>query len=211
MGRLNEAKLCNFPEIDIFCLVSNEDTSIIAPKTFPVPVITPWELELGLGAREWTSSYQARPTAIFDVVAPEALDAAVARAIEKRKNNAYLSDVEGDDDNDDDDGGGLHDRKSSHLAEDEVYREGEGENGEISLRNEQAATSSSSSSSTAVVQVDKKEGRLIEFKSAAAEFFAGRDWQGLSAEVGADEGASLEILEGLSGIASGYRKENGTH
>lgn len=65
MGRLNEAKICNFPEIDLFVFVSNEDTAVIAPKTFDRPVITPWELELGLGAREWGSSYQSNPTAIL--------------------------------------------------------------------------------------------------------------------------------------------------
>ena len=32
MGRLNEAKLSNFPEIDIFCLVSNDDAAIIPSK-----------------------------------------------------------------------------------------------------------------------------------------------------------------------------------
>lgn len=64
MGRLNEAKICNFPEIDLFCFVSNEDTAVIAPKTFDKPVVTPWELELGLGARSWSSSYQSSPTAI---------------------------------------------------------------------------------------------------------------------------------------------------
>ena len=65
MGRLNEAKICNFPEIDVFCFISNEDISVIAPKTFDRPVITPWELELGLGAREWDSSYQLDPMAIM--------------------------------------------------------------------------------------------------------------------------------------------------
>jgi len=57
MGRLNEAKLCNFPEIDVYCLISNEDQALIPPKTFHVPVVTPYELELGLGAHEWKSSY----------------------------------------------------------------------------------------------------------------------------------------------------------
>ena len=57
MGRLNEAKLCNFPEVDLFCFISNDDTARIPPKTFHVPVITPYELELGLGAQEWASMY----------------------------------------------------------------------------------------------------------------------------------------------------------
>lgn len=32
MGRLNEAKLSNFPEIDLFCLISNDDSSLIPAK-----------------------------------------------------------------------------------------------------------------------------------------------------------------------------------
>ena len=32
MGRLNEAKLSNFPEVDLFCLIGNDDTSLIPAK-----------------------------------------------------------------------------------------------------------------------------------------------------------------------------------
>jgi diphthamide biosynthesis protein 2 len=32
MGRLNESKLRNFPEVDVFCLVANDDTALISPK-----------------------------------------------------------------------------------------------------------------------------------------------------------------------------------
>lgn len=203
MGRLNEAKLCNFPEIQVFCLVSNEDTSVIAPKTFPVPVITPWELELGLGAREWGSSYVSRPTAIFSGAGEgqeeEELERAIERVRKARIDNAYLSDE--DEDGDDSGGGGGEGR----LGEDEQYQEEEGDIGEISSRpgrGEQQQAQAQSDSQ--LVRVEKKEGRLVEFKSAAADFFADRKWQGLSALVSEEEEASLEILEGQSGIASGY-------
>jgi len=66
MGRLNEAKLCNFPQVDVFCLISNDDLGVIKPKTFHVPVVTPWELELGLGAREWSSCYKQHAAAILE-------------------------------------------------------------------------------------------------------------------------------------------------
>jgi len=56
LGKLNEAKLCNFPEIDVFVLFTNEANLTIPPKTYPFPVITPYELEIGLGAREWDST-----------------------------------------------------------------------------------------------------------------------------------------------------------
>lgn len=32
MGRLNEAKLCNFPEMDLYCLICNDDNALIKPK-----------------------------------------------------------------------------------------------------------------------------------------------------------------------------------
>jgi len=77
MGRLNEAKLCNFPEVDLFVFISNEDVSVIAPKTFHVPVLTPWEFEVGIGARPWTSCYMVSPTAVLDGDVQEAVDRVV--------------------------------------------------------------------------------------------------------------------------------------
>ena len=77
MGRLNEAKLHNFPQVDVYCLVANDDTSVIKPKTFHVPVITPWELELGLGARDWNSCYHNNASAILD----GNIEGAIARVI----------------------------------------------------------------------------------------------------------------------------------
>ena len=89
MGRLNEAKLCNFPEVDLFCFISNEDTGVIRPKTFPVPVITPWELELGLGARSWKSCYMASPTSVLGGEEAD-LGEAIERVIIAKAANDYL-------------------------------------------------------------------------------------------------------------------------
>ena len=77
MGRINEAKLCNFPEIDMYCLISNEDRSIIKPKTFPVPVITPYELELGLGAHDWSTCFLSSTSRAFQECDMETLIAKV--------------------------------------------------------------------------------------------------------------------------------------
>ena len=90
MGRLNEAKLCNFPEIDIFVFISNEDVSIIPPKTFHVPVLTPWEFEIGLGARPWKSCYMSSATAVLDGDVQEA----VALAIEALSDDELNEEVE---------------------------------------------------------------------------------------------------------------------
>ena len=53
IGKLNEAKLCNFPDVDVFCLVTNYN-EVVRPKTYHVPVVTAFELEVGLGARLWS-------------------------------------------------------------------------------------------------------------------------------------------------------------
>jgi len=104
MGRLNEAKICNFPEIDLFVLVGNEDLSLVAPKTFERPVITPWELELGLGAREWNSSYQSSPDAWVGGAEQE-WERVLQRVRDSRpEGNGLDTD---DDDDDDEDGGGV--------------------------------------------------------------------------------------------------------
>jgi diphthamide biosynthesis protein 2 len=72
-GKLTESKLGNFPEIDIFCLIGNELSALIKPKTFHVPVITPWELELGLGARPWESMYSTDLTLLLSLPDKSAL------------------------------------------------------------------------------------------------------------------------------------------
>lgn len=56
IGRIDESKLENFPEIDIFCLVSAVSTEILKDKSkWRRPIITPFELQVGLGQRDWES------------------------------------------------------------------------------------------------------------------------------------------------------------
>ncbi|EGD77116.1 hypothetical protein PTSG_07450 [Salpingoeca rosetta] len=54
VGKINPAKLANFDEIDIYCLVACPEHSLIDSAEFYRPVITPYELELACApAREW--------------------------------------------------------------------------------------------------------------------------------------------------------------
>ncbi|KAG7373078.1 DPH2: diphthamide biosynthesis protein 2 [Nitzschia inconspicua] len=54
VGRINPAKLANFAEIDVFCLVACREQSMLDnERDYPVPVITPMELEIALGNLEW--------------------------------------------------------------------------------------------------------------------------------------------------------------
>lgn len=51
------AKLTNFAEVDAFVIVASAETSLIEARDFPVPLITPLELEVALDVREWTGFY----------------------------------------------------------------------------------------------------------------------------------------------------------
>lgn len=58
VGKINVPKLANFAEIDIFCLISCAQNSLIDSKEFLKPIITPFELELALKKdKEWTNEY----------------------------------------------------------------------------------------------------------------------------------------------------------
>ena len=192
MGRLNEAKLCNFPEIDLFCFISNEDTGLIRPRTFPVPVITPWELELGLGAREWTSCYMISPTSILEGSTAD-LNDAIERVIAAKAANEYLQCSSEDDEG----------QVGVSVGDEERYEAEEDDKGEISSRHGACREGTQE-----IVFTGNREGRLVEFQSPAADYFASRPWQGLDADVSAAELEVLEIQEGRSGIAADYKRAN---
>ena len=183
MGRLNEAKICNFPEIDLFCFVSNEDVSVIPPKTFDRPVITPWELELGLGAREWESSYQLNPTAIMGTSSSSGGGSSRDAAVRESQWQATLARVraarpEGngiDDDDDDDAGDGAEGAKDDDA---------QGPEGRLIVQGSRA---------------------LAIFHSAAGEHFRQREYQGLDPDV--PTGQSTAVQQGLFGIAAGYERK----
>ncbi|XP_018427496.1 PREDICTED: diphthamide biosynthesis protein 2 [Nanorana parkeri] len=54
MGKLNPAKLANFPEVDIFVLVACAENSLLDSSEFYRPIVTPDEMEVACNpAREW--------------------------------------------------------------------------------------------------------------------------------------------------------------
>jgi len=58
VGKLNPAKLANFLEIECFVLVACPENSLVDAKEFLRPIVTPYELEVALGAdRSWTGRY----------------------------------------------------------------------------------------------------------------------------------------------------------
>ncbi|CAH8610790.1 unnamed protein product [Heterobilharzia americana] len=48
VGKLNEAKLANIPELQLFILVACPETSLLDSHDFHIPIITPFEMECAL-------------------------------------------------------------------------------------------------------------------------------------------------------------------
>ena len=183
MGRLNEAKLCNFPECDIFVFISNEDVSLIPAKTFHAPVLTPWELEIGLNAREWSSCYMASPISVLEG-GEQGLLQAVQRVKEALSDQGSCSsDSESD--------------KDIDLEKEVDVAQGGGKELSIAL-----------SSLTIQDQDQEKKNsknnhnQIVEFSSPAGDFLLTRDYQGMNADV--PEGQSLEVQKGKVGLAAAY-------
>ena len=54
VGKLTPAKLGNFLEIECWVLVACTENSLVeAHKEFLRPIVTPWELEVALGEKQW--------------------------------------------------------------------------------------------------------------------------------------------------------------
>jgi diphthamide biosynthesis protein 2 len=56
INSLNEAKLNNFAEIEVYILISCSVNSIIDPKMYYKNILSPYELLLCLDEIEWNSS-----------------------------------------------------------------------------------------------------------------------------------------------------------
>uniref|UniRef100_A0A6B2L497 Uncharacterized protein n=1 Tax=Arcella intermedia TaxID=1963864 RepID=A0A6B2L497_9EUKA len=59
VGKINLPKLANFSDIEIFVLLAGVESSLIDPREFYRPVVTPFELEIALvRGKEWTTDYK---------------------------------------------------------------------------------------------------------------------------------------------------------
>jgi diphthamide biosynthesis protein 2 len=194
MGRLNDAKLCNFPEIDIFCLISNEDTAVVPAKTFFAPVLTPYELEIGLGARDWTGYYiNSTTTLMQDSGATES----GLQAMEERVRDTFPPEEDDEDEAKDLTG------QSTSYAQEEEDEEEEKEGDE---QGDATAIVESEQQKEKAQQIAKRQDdRMTIFNSPALEFFQQRTFQGL--EFSAEEGASTKVQQGQFGTASGYQRQ----
>jgi diphthamide biosynthesis protein 2 len=129
---------------------------IFHSRTFHVPVVTPYELELGLGARDWECFYLTTLTG-RGLYTTSATDNEYQLKLDKVRSNRVRN-------------------SSSDSSEDET---------DEPVEANQITTTAPSSKITTTVSM-KSESAVTIFQSAAANYLSNRDYKGLEPSIPRD-------------------------
>ncbi|KAI9090437.1 diphthamide biosynthesis protein [Phlyctochytrium arcticum] len=180
VGKPNPAKLGNFLEIDVFCLIACPENSILDSKEYLRPIVTPFELEMALRkTQEWTGAYETS----FGVLAPR-----LREAVE---------------------GGGMDDETSDEDNDTPYFSLATGEFKQRATRRRgptQPTPDSSTNDSQLTLRTPAGEVSTTSATSHAASFLQSRIFRGLDPAL---ENSSVKAaVQGRTGIAKGYAGED---
>uniref|UniRef100_A0A7S3D456 Diphthamide biosynthesis protein 2 n=1 Tax=Palpitomonas bilix TaxID=652834 RepID=A0A7S3D456_9EUKA len=187
VGKLNEAKLGNFPEVDVFVLIASPQDSLINTRDYASPVVTAFELEMGLNPnKEWTGSFNPDYIELLDDKLPTEGEGAGGDEGEEETHFSLVS-------------GKVRDLRAPHHVSDlsaAVAAARLGEKGE--------GEGDTEGSSTALTTTEEGGAviALSDFETPASAFYKQREYRGLEARVGETEVGG--IVQGRRGIASAY-------
>lgn len=183
VGKVNVAKLANYAEIEAFVLIGCTESSVLDDeREFHVPIVTPMELEVALGEREWDGFYSHAFSDFLGV----------------SDNNGDVVD-DGCLGND-----GVDDENK--LTNDSNECDSDGDEPFFSPISGKYESVGGKAAQKYTNNIDLRSlpggGQVTEYKSGAAEFWQEREYKGLEAAVGATEVKAA--VQGQTGIASDY-------
>jgi diphthamide biosynthesis protein 2 len=216
MGKLNAAKLANFAEVGVYVLLGSAEHSLLDAKDFYRPVVTPYELHVALAeGAEWTGEYMLD----YGRLLPR-LRAAAAPEEEEEEGRRR---AHGDDS--DDEAPRFSELSGKLIAKRSMANTGVAMSaaGSAAGGGREEVSSSVGSSSSSIGGTADTHGTLVasgvsgtlarrgDYVRArtGAEALARREYRGLEPRLG--EHAPSRIVEGRSGIASGFTGEGGAH
>lgn len=197
VGKINPSKLANFAEIDTFVIVACREHSLLdMEREYPIPVITPMELEIAMENLQW--GMQPYSLDCQDVmIRQEEEEERKQREREQQlqlgssgANNNEATDFDNDDNNDDNDNESV-DSDAPYFSM-------------VTGRYESRKQKGSRNDDLDLAALPGK-GQVAEYKSEAANFLRQREYQGLESMVGQTE-VKAAVL-GMRGIASDYRND----
>jgi diphthamide biosynthesis protein 2 len=190
VGKLSSSasKVTNFAEIETFVLIACGESIAkfwrMEREEMLVPVITPMELDVALGLREWDGRYSCD---YGDLIRWDREDGIEE---DEEDGTGLVNSI---------DGGG----KKKALDDDNSGSEGdEPFFSVISGKYEHSRAPSSNPNNNSDLEALPGKGQLMEYRSEAAEFLKSREYKGLEANVGQTE-VKAAVL-GMVGIASDY-------
>ena len=206
VGKVNPAKLANFAEVGAWVVIGCWESSLIESKDFLAPVLTPFELEVGLmgdEGRQWGGEWVAN---FQEVVERSKQHGGVANGRAEEARERRWDEEESDDEPPD-----FDLRTGRYVSRSRPM--GRSRPGNQESLNPTGETAPAATPSSALVQRAKGDVASINGAvSPAAEFLRSkRTWQGLGSdyevvyerdEDGKIRGAGME--EGREGVAKGY-------
>ncbi|KAL3779178.1 hypothetical protein ACHAW5_009375 [Stephanodiscus triporus] len=206
VGKLSTAghKLSNFAEIDCYVLIACGESVAnfwkMEREAMCVPVLTPLELDVALGFREWDGRYSCD---FGDLIRWNEADGIVAKdefhgddddsaSYGNHKDMLKLNKAEKCDD----------DERNNFNADEPFFSMISGKYEQSKAVDTSNQNAIMSCSSIHHLKALPGQGRLIEYRSEAAEFLKKREYRGLEAKVGETE-VKAAVL-GMVGIASDY-------
>ncbi|KAI5803818.1 putative diphthamide synthesis protein-domain-containing protein [Geopyxis carbonaria] len=207
VGKVNVEKLANFSEIEVWVGIGCWEQGVVGgteSRGWFRPVITPWELGIALGEREWTGGW------IADF-------GEVLRIDGEKKIEPTQDDIDGEGESDEDAPPeydlrtGRYISTARPLGKKKVAKKSDESGSEgVKYESEDATSSALTATSNRKKQLMQSGGVY----SPGAEFLRDkRTWQGLGSdhiEGDTDNNAGALVEEGRSGHASGYTVADGS-
>ena len=186
VGKVNVAKLANYAEIEAFVLIGCTESSVLDDeRDFHVPIVTPMELEVALGEREWDGFYSHAFSDFLGVSDNNGDDDVCLGKNVFGGENKLTKDASNEDENE-------YESDSNEPFFSPISGKYESIGGKAAQKY----------SNSADLQSLPGGGQVTEYKSGAAEFWQEREYKGLEAAVGAT--AVKAAVQGQTGIASDY-------
>mmetsp|Transcript_12830 Transcript_12830/g.26999 ORF Transcript_12830/g.26999 Transcript_12830/m.26999 type:complete len:714 (-) Transcript_12830:133-2274(-) len=190
VGKINPAKLANFAEIETFVMVACRENSLLdQEREYPIPVVTPMELEIALENLQWgMQAYSLDCQDVMIRLEEQERQKKLGACSGNDGENSNAKDSRNAENNDDDDENHYNDDSDAPYFS--------------MITGRYESRKSKASSDDLNLAALPGRGQVTEYKSEAANFLKQREYQGLESKVGQTE-AKAAVL-GMRGIASDY-------
>ena len=207
IGSVNIAKLANFGgTIDCFVLVSCGETSVLQDeREYHVPIITPKELHIALDLEVWGGE-----GVVWSCDFGDFIEGASSKLVNENEDNEQIENNNNNDKcNDDNANNNNYVNHTNHSKDFDSDKDVSDDDDDEPFFDPISGTFVCKPKNIQKQQQQQQQlqnqpgsGQLIQYRSAAAEIWKNKEYQGLESRVGKNN--VMKAVKGRSGIASNY-------